>query len=118
MIKDLTTEEFKTDVFDFVNNKDWVYEKDLPCVVKFGADWCAPCRQLEPILEDLSNIYENKVNFYKVDVDENHELAGAFNIRSIPVMLYIPMDGNPQMTVGTLPKSQIVAAINDIFKLE
>lgn len=111
----LTKETFQEKVFNFEQNKDWKFEGDLPCVIDFYADWCGPCKMVAPILEELSTEYDGKVNIYKVNTEQEQELAGAFGIRSIPSMLFCPADGQPQMAVGALPKESIVQAMNDVF---
>lgn len=90
-------------------------EIKLPAVVDFYADWCGPCRKIAPIMDELAQDYEGKVNFYKVDVDVCNELAAAFGISSIPAVLFIPEDGEPQMTVGSRGKSQFITEIETIL---
>lgn len=64
-------------------------------------------KALSPVLEELAEEYAGKVDFYKVDVDKTEDLAGAFGIRSIPTLLFIPLKGQPQITQGALPKTAI-----------
>lgn len=90
-------------------------EIKLPAVVDFYADWCGPCRKIAPIMDELAQDYEGKVNFYKVDVDVCDELAAAFGISSIPAVLFIPEEGEPQMTVGARGKSQFITEIETIL---
>ena len=104
MTSKLTTEDFKQRVFDYTANKEWKYEGKLPAIVDFYADWCGPCKMVAPILEELSKQYEGKLAIYKVDTDAENELAAVFNIRSIPTFLFIPVDGEPMMQPGALPK--------------
>lgn len=104
MTSKLTTEDFKKQVFDYTANKEWKYEGKLPAIVDFYADWCGPCKMVAPILEELSKQYEGKLAIYKVDTDAENELAAVFNIRSIPTFLFIPVDGQPMMQPGALPK--------------
>lgn len=111
----LTLESFKEKVFDFDKNQEWKFEGKLPCIIDFYADWCGPCKMVAPILEELSKEYEGKVNIYKVDTESELELAGAFGIRSIPSILFCPVDGQPQMAQGALPKNTFVQAINDVL---
>ena len=111
----LTKQTFLEKVFDFEKNKDWKFEGDKPCIIDFYADWCQPCKMLTPILEELSKEYEGKINIYKVDTEQEQELAGAFGIRSIPSMLFCPSDGQPQMAAGLLPKESISKAIDDVL---
>ncbi|MBN2050716.1 MAG: thioredoxin [Spirochaetales bacterium] len=100
----LTKDMFLKDIFDYENNSEWKFQGDLPAVIDFYADWCGPCKMVAPIIEELSEEYEGKVKFYKVDTEAEQELAGAFGIRSIPSILFIPKEGKPQMSAGALPK--------------
>ena len=111
----LTKETFKEKVFDFEANKEWKFEGDKPCLIDFYADWCGPCKMLAPILEELDKEYDGKINIYKVDTEAEQELAGAFGIRSIPSMLFCPSEGQPQMSVGMLPKDNLKQAISDVL---
>lgn len=111
----LTKETFLQKVFNYEQNKDWKFEGELPCIIDFYADWCQPCKMVAPILEDLSNEYEGKINIYKVDTEDQQELAGAFGIRSIPSILFCPKDAQPQMAQGALPKETLIQAINDVL---
>jgi thioredoxin len=111
----LTLESFKEKVFDFDKSQEWKFEGKLPCIIDFYADWCGPCKMVAPILEELSKEYEGKVNIYKVDTEAEQELAGAFGIRSIPSILFCPVDGQPQMAQGALPKNSFVQAIDDVL---
>lgn len=115
MIEHLTKETFIEKVFDFEKNQEWKFEGQLPCIIDFYADWCGPCKMVAPILEELSKTFEGKINIYKVDTEAQQELAGAFGIRSIPSMLFVPMTGQPQMAVGALPKDSLIQAINDVL---
>ncbi len=114
-MENLTKEVFKEKVFDFENNKEWKFEGERPCIIDFYADWCAPCRALTPVLEELSQEYEGKVDIYKIDTEVEQELAGMFGIRSIPSILFVPKDGQPQMATGALPKDALVKAIEDVL---
>jgi thioredoxin 1 len=111
----LTKQTFFEKVFNYELNKDWKFEGNAPCLIDFYADWCGPCKMVAPILEELSKEYEGKINIYKIDTEAEQELAGAFGIRSIPSLLFIPMNGQPQMVQGALPKSQLKQAIDDIL---
>ena len=113
----LTKETFKEKVFDFEKNADWEYAGQLPCIIDFYADWCAPCRMVAPILEDLARQYEGKVNIYKVNTEEQQELASMFGIRSIPSLLFCPTEGKPQMAMGALPKEAFVDAISSVLQV-
>jgi thioredoxin len=111
----LTKETFLKKVFDYENNKDWKFAGDKPCLIDFYADWCQPCKMLAPILEELDKEYEGKIDIYKVDTEAEQELAAIFGIRSIPSMLFCPMDGQPQMAAGLLPKPNLIEAIDNVL---
>ncbi|MEZ4895702.1 MAG: thioredoxin domain-containing protein [Saprospiraceae bacterium] len=100
----LTTEKFKTDIFDYTTEKEWKYKGDKPAIIDFYADWCGPCKMVAPILEQLSEEHPEIV-IYKVDTEVEQELSMVFQIRSIPSILFIPMDKTPMMQAGALPKT-------------
>ncbi|GAB4287929.1 MAG: hypothetical protein Kow0098_05130 [Ignavibacteriaceae bacterium] len=111
MSEHLTKQTFLEKIFNYESNKDWKYEGELPAVVDFWAPWCGPCRVVGPVLDELSKEYQGKVNFYKVNTDEEQELGSVFGIRSIPSLLFIPKDGQPKMAVGALPKETLKEVI-------
>ncbi len=111
----LTKTTFAEKVFNFELNKEWKFEGELPCIIDFYADWCGPCKMVAPILEELSMEYAGKINVYKIDTEAEQELASVFGIRSIPSMLFCPVDGQPQMSVGALPKDSLIHAIDDVL---
>lgn len=111
----LTAAEFKQKVFNYETQKEWKFTGDVPVIIDFYADWCGPCKMVAPVLEELSKEYDGKVQIYKIDTEAEQELAQVFGIRSIPSILFIPMDGKPQMSMGALPKESFVKAINEIL---
>jgi thioredoxin 1 len=111
----LTKSSFLEKVFNFEENKDWKFEGKIPALIDFYADWCAPCKMIAPILEELSKEYAGKINIYKIDTEAEQELAGVFGIRSIPSLLFCPVGEQPQMAAGALPKDSLIQAINDIL---
>jgi thioredoxin len=115
MAEELTKTTFQEKVFNYELNKEWKYEGKLPAIVDFWAEWCAPCRMVAPVLEELSKEYEGKVNIYKVNTENEQELAAAFGIQSIPSLLFIPVDGQPQMAAGALPKDAFVKIIDEVL---
>ncbi len=115
----ITRQEFIDHVYNYeANPTEWVYEGELPAIVDFYADWCAPCRIVAPILDELAREYAGKIVIYKVDTDKEKDLARAFNIRSIPTMLFIPPTGRPQMSQGALPKETIKQVIDNFMLAE
>lgn len=112
----LTKELFKKKVMDYENNNnEWKYLGDKPAIIDFYATWCGPCKAVAPVLEELAKEYEGKIYIYKVDVDQEQELAGIFGISSVPTLLFIPMNENPQMSTGAMPKEGFIQAINDLL---
>jgi thioredoxin len=118
MIEFLTLDTFKEKVFNFEQNKEWKYEGELPCLIDFYADWCQPCKMVAPILDELSEEYKGKLNIYKIDTEDQRELAAMFGIQSIPSLLFVPKDGQPQMAQGALPKETFKQAFKDVFGVE
>ena len=100
----LTADKFKSDIFDYTTEKEWSFKGERPAIIDFYADWCGPCKMVAPIMEELSEEYVGKVDIYKVDTEVEQELSSVFGIRSIPSMLFIPMEGQPMMQPGALPK--------------
>jgi len=111
MPEHLTKQTFLEKVFNYEVNKEWKFEGDLPCVIDFWAPWCGPCRVVGPVLDELSKEYEGKVNFYKVNTDEEQELGASFGIKSIPSLLFVSKEGQPKMAVGALPKETLKQTI-------
>ena len=112
----MTKTDFLTKVHNYEQDMEtWKYLGDKPAVIDFYADWCGPCKQIAPILEELAAEYEGEIYIYKVDVDTEKELASLFNIRSIPSMLFIPMEGQPQMAAGAAPKTELKKTIDQIL---
>jgi len=118
MAEHLTKESFLEKVFNYEQNKEWKYAGDKPCIIDFYADWCGPCKIVAPILEDLSKDFEGKMNIYKVNTEEEQELASVFGIRSIPSFLFVPLEGQPRMAMGALPKETFVKAFRDVLGIE
>lgn len=111
----LTAQTFKEKVFDYETNKEWKFIGTKPCIIDFYADWCSPCKMVAPILEELSIEYVGKLDIYKINTETEQELASVFGIQSIPSILFVPMNGQPQMAMGALPKDAIVEAIKEIL---
>jgi thioredoxin 1 len=111
----LTKETFKEKIFDYENNTEWKFKGDKPCIIDFYADWCGPCRMVGPVLEGLSKEFEGKVDIFKIDTDKEQELAGLFGISSIPSILFVPLNGEPQMSTGAMPKTGFIEAMKNIF---
>ena len=112
----LTKAEFLSKVANYeANPTEWKYLGDKPCIIDFYASWCGPCKTIAPILEDLAKEYDGKIYIYKINTEEEQELAAAFGIRSIPSILFCPTTGAPQMAQGALPKDAFKQAITDVL---
>jgi thioredoxin len=111
----LTTQEFKDKVFNYETEKEWKYKGELPAIIDFYADWCGPCKMVAPILEDIAKDYGGKIVVYKVDTESEQELASVFGIQSIPTLLFVPKDGQPQAAMGALPRQSFDQAIKDVL---
>ena len=118
MSENLTAATFKEKVFDYDKGTEWSYGGELPCIIDFYADWCGPCRMVAPVLEQISKDYAGKLQVFKVNTDEEPELAGAFGIQSIPSLLFVPKEGRPHMAQGALPRTALEQAIKDVLAVE
>ena len=105
-VKVLTQEEFKSKIMDYeANPTEWKFKGDKPAIIDFYATWCGPCKATAPVLEALAQDYNGKIDIYKVDVDQEQQLAAMFGIRSVPSLLFIPMDGKPTMQMGAMGRA-------------
>lgn len=112
----LTKADFLTKVANYETNPtEWKYLGDKPALIDFYASWCGPCKALAPVLEELAAEYGDSIYIYKVNTEEEQELAAAFGIRSIPTLLFIPTSGKPQIAQGALPKASLKEAIDQVL---
>lgn len=112
----LTKADFLKKVADYEKNPtEWKYLGDKPALIDFYASWCGPCKALAPVLEELAAEYGDQIYIYKIDTEAEQELAAAFGIRSIPTLLFVPMEGQPRMAQGALPKATLKKAIDEIM---
>lgn len=116
-IEHLTAAAFKEKVFNYEKNKEWKYTGNKPAIIDFYADWCGPCKIVAPTVAKIAEEYNGKIHVYKVDVDDEKELASVFGISSIPAILFIPMTEQPQMSAGVMNKDGFDKAIKDILKV-
>lgn len=109
----LTTEVFQEKVFNYTTEQEWKYLGTQPAIIDFYADWCGPCKMVAPVLEELAKEYDGKLVIYKVDTEKETELAEIFGIQSIPTFLFIPVEGQPIMQPGALPKAVFKRVIEE-----
>jgi thioredoxin 1 len=118
MLIHLTKETFLERIFNYEAGTEWNFKGEKPCLIDFYADWCGPCRMVSPILEELAEDFKEQLDIYKVDTEEETELASVFGIRSIPSILFIPVIGNPRIALGALPKEVFLQAFSEVLGVE
>lgn len=112
----LTKKDFLTKVANYeVDFETWNFLGSKPALIDFYASWCGPCKGLAPVLEELSEEFKEDIDIYKIDIDEEPELASIFNIRSVPTLIFAPMEGQPQLAQGALPKPVLKEAIQKVL---
>lgn len=112
----LTASDFKKKIMDYESHPDeWVFAGSRPAIIDFYTTWCGPCKMMAPMVESLAGKYAGKIDFYKVDIDQEPELASVFGIRSIPTFLFIPMKGNPTMQMGAMQKEDFEEIIGKVM---
>lgn len=110
-VHSIDQDRFKDVIADW-GARDWKMVSPRPVVVDFYADWCGPCRRLAPILREIAHYYQGEVDFYRINVDDNPDIAAAFEIRSIPMLLICPLDSEPKTVVGLYAKQEYIRVIN------
>ncbi len=114
--RNLTKQEFINEVANYeANPNEWKFLGQRPALIDFYASWCGPCKMLAPVLDELSEEYAGRVDIYKVNVDEEEELSALFGIRSVPSLLFVPMNGKPQLAAGAMPKASLKNAIESVL---
>jgi thioredoxin len=116
-LEHLTNETFKEKIFNYETNKEWKFQGETPAIIDFYADWCGPCKVIAPILEELKEEYGERLDIFKVNTEEQRELSSIFGIQSIPSLLFIPREGQPQMAMGALPKETFKQAISEVLNV-
>lgn len=117
-LEHLTVDTFKEKVFNYEASKEWKFEGARPAIIDFYADWCGPCKVVAPLLEELKEEYGDKLDIFKVNTEEQKELSSVFGIQSIPSLLFVPQEGQPQMAMGALPKETFKQAISEVLNVE
>ena len=114
-VTQLSTADFRLKIMDYETHQtEWVFEGKRPAVIDFYTTWCGPCKMMAPIVEEMAKAYAGKVDFYKVDIDKEQELAQTFGIQSIPTFLFIPVNGKPTMQMGAMPKETFEKMVKEI----
>jgi thioredoxin len=109
----LTTQDFKDRIFNYETEQEWKFKGEKAAIIDFYADWCGPCKSIAPVLEELSEQYKDNLVIYKIDTDKELELSSLFGIQSIPTLLFIPLNGNPMVQKGALPKNILQQIIDE-----
>lgn len=114
----ISYKEFLDNIYDFEHDstQTWSNKSGRPVVIDFYATWCAPCKKLGPSLLELSNKYKGQVDFYKVDTEKEERLAMAFNVSSVPTLMFIPKEGDPYLSIGYISKGEINQIIKELVK--
>lgn len=115
-VMELTKKDFLEKVVNYEQNpNEWKFLGDKPAIIDFYASWCGPCKAFAPVLEEVAEEYKGVIDVYKVNTENEEELAAVFNIRSIPTILFIPVNGQPQIVTGAMPKPQLIEAIEHVL---
>lgn len=114
----MTNATFKKEIYNYETDKSWKYEGSKPAIIDFYADWCGPCRQLSPIVEDIAKEYAGKIVVYRVNTDQESVLAQNMGISALPTLLFIPAKGTPQISTGLIPRESLIKAINDVLLIK
>ncbi len=114
-VRSIDQDRFKDVIADW-GATDWNMVSPRPVVVDFYADWCMPCRRLAPILHDVAQYYHGEVDFYRINVDDNPDIASAFEVRSIPMLLICPLQGDPKSLVGLYTMQEYIRFIDQALK--
>jgi thioredoxin 1 len=109
----ISAQDFKDKIFNYETEQEWKYQGDKAAIIDFYADWCGPCKSIAPVLEELSEQYKHDLIIYKIDTDKEMELSSLFGIQSIPTLLFIPVNGNPMVQKGALPKNVLQQIIDE-----
>ena len=117
-VRHLTTEDFKKEIWDYTANKEWKYRGNKSAIVNLYATWNPPCKYLAPVLEEIQKEYGKKIRIYKVNVDKSREVAQLFKANSIPMMIFIPVNGKPFAVLGFRPQEQIEQIISEKLNIK
>ena len=111
----ITSDQFAQLVADFRKDKEWKFKGKKACVVDFYADWCRPCKMMEPAFEKVAEKYAGKVDFYKINVDYNKDISSAYQITGIPTLFFCSANGKMTRIAGYLTEEQIITNVDAIL---
>ena len=111
-MKNLTYNDFQNNIFDVEDN----YINNKPTILNFSALWCSPCKQMSPIVTELSKEYDGKIDLYKVDIEEEEDLTSKFGIRSVPTFLFIDKNGEQKRVSGSMSKDKFKSLIDGLIE--
>ena len=116
-LRHINQEQFRQMVMNYDNASGaHEFQGSRPAAVDFYAPWCSPCRALSLIWEELAEEYEGKVDFYKVNIDEDRELANDFHVRGIPTLVFFSPDSDPHNFIGYYSKSELRHALERLIR--
>jgi thioredoxin 1 len=111
----LTNDTFRKYIFDYESEKVWNYKGNKPAIIDFYADWCPPCRELSPLVEEIAKEYAGKIVVYKVNTDQERAVTQTLGISGLPTLVFIPVKGKPQLVVGFVSKENLEKGVNDVL---
>jgi thioredoxin len=112
----LTKKSFMENVWDYEKSPNqWQFRGELPCIIDFYADWCRPCRMVAPIMDELAKKYEGRVNIYKINTEQEKELARVFQVQSIPMVVFAPLNGKPATKIGAMSKEDYIKIVEEFL---
>ena len=112
---EINKQDFLTKVENYEKPEKWVSLAEKPIIVDFYANWCKPCKMISPILDKLAEKYADKIIVYKVNVDKENVLAKEIGINSIPTLIFVPKDGEPQIMVGAKSEEELDKFIQEVL---
>ena len=113
--KDIDLDFFNKNIFD-TKAEEITFLGDKPCMIKFYTNWWGPCRTLSPILDELTNDYKGKVDFYKVNIEKESDMAAMFGVRSVPTIVMMSKNTKPTQIPGAPHKESMSEIIDEFLK--
>ena len=115
MVKNINKLYFDKNVYDtnVESSEEIKFLGKKPVVLDFHAKWCGPCKALSPILDELDKDYDGKIDIYKMDIEDELEIAQQFNVMSVPTLVFIPTEGKPAIQAGAPSKDMLKEIIDD-----